>query len=617
MKEQEIKPYLPAMKPWAVMLLLLVIYHLIYRNFYPGPSGIGHDYSYIFPMLLDNYRWFLNNGWSVPWFTPGFCGGVPVFPDPQSMFYSLPQLLALFTDPLTAVYLNMLVFCGAGLFGMYLLLRHVFRCSDATALLGAGLFAFNGFFAYRMLVGHLPFHGVMLAPWLALALLWSPESSRYAGPARLIAGVLGGAVLAYWVNAGMATMVPPTLIAIAGIVAIHGIAGGSWRGFGYRCLLVGIVGLGLSLSKISAVFAFMDAVPRTGYLLPGMDSVWQAVRLAATSLFLSPSDIAQGAQPHMANVQWFMDRHELEYGVTIVPVIIALLVLAFWCWRVLRGATKLTMLAPARLGWMLLLGVVLMVPIAVNTYTPDWNAFLKQLPFISSASNLFRWFYIYVPLVAVATAILLERAPLSQQVRTGLALSALAAALALHIATDQQYYKNQPYQPTPIVTAYNEMLASHKVKPISGIAVHRDQQGKILMTGFRNDMVAEGLSQLACYNPVFGYRLENFPVKTLHPGPLSDVSDGRFNVKDPACYVFPAENACAPGDHFTVSRLEDAKRFTRYVPYYFVRSQRQVWADRVTGIAVYVAPLLLLAGIVWWWLASRAPVRPDGGDKIT
>lgn len=616
MKEQEIKPNLPTIRPWAVMILLLVIYHLIYRNFYPGPAGIGHDYSYVFPMLLDNYRWFINNGWSVPWFTPGFCGGQPIFPDPQSMYYSLPQFLALYTDPLSAVYLNMLVFSGAGLSGMYLLLRHVFRCSPATALLGAGLFAFNGFFAYRMLVGHLPFHGVMLAPWLALALLWSPDSPRHAGPARLMAGVLGGAVLAYWVNAGMATMLPPTLIAVAGLMAIHGITGGSWRGFGYRLLLAGIIGLGLSLSKISAVFAFMDNMPRTGYLLPGMDSVWQTVRLAATSLFLSPPDIAQVAKEHMANVQWFMDRHELEYGMTMVPVIIALLVLASWCWRASRGAMKFTMIAPARLGWMLLLGVVLTVPIAVNTYTPAWNAILKQLPFIGSASNLFRWFYIYVPLVAVATAVLLERAPLPQPLRTGLALSALAAALALHIATDQQYYKNQPYQPATIVSAYDEARASHKAKPISGIAVHRNQQGQILMPIFRNDMVAEGLSQLACYNPVFGYRLEHFPVKTLHPGPLAEISDGRYNLKDPACYVFPAENACAPGDHFTVSRRDDAKRFSEYQPYFFIRSQRQIWADRVTGITLYVVPLLLMGGIVWWW-KSKVSIRPDGGDKIT
>jgi hypothetical protein len=127
---------------------------------------------------------------------------------------------------------------------------------------------------------------------------------------------------------------------------------------------------------------------------------------------------------------------------------------------------------------------------------------------------------------------------------------------------------------------------------------------------FRNDLVATGLSQLRCYNPAFGYALEKFPRKTLHRGSIFEVVDGRLNLKDPACYVFPAENGCSPGDHFRLARKGDAERFSQYRTHPFARSRRQIWADRVTRIAVFLVPLLLL-GAGGWSIQRRAARRGD------
>jgi hypothetical protein len=600
------------MLPWAAMALLLLIHHLIHRGFFPGPKGVGLDYSFFLPMMLDNYHWYLVNGWwTPPWFTPGFCGGQPAFPDPQSMYHSLPQLLVLAMDPLAAVYATMLASTAAGLVGMYQLLRRVFRCGAATALLGAGLFAGNGFSASSLLLGHLTFHGVMLAPWLALALLGSPDEPRAFGPRSLVAGVLGGLLSAYWISSGMAVMLPPTLVSVVGVAALHGSTGGSWRGFARRFALVGAVGIGLSLSKLSAVLAFMEVAPRDYYLLPGMDSPWQALRLAAIALFLSPPDIAPIASEHLVNNQLNLGRGAFELGVTPVPVVVALVALGASLRRVWRtrsmGAAGA---APARLGWIAVLALVLAVPVAVNTYTPEWNAFLKRLPLLGSVSNLFRWYYVYIPLVAAGTAIALERAALGRRARTGLALALLAAALAFHVASDREFYRAQPYQPDVIVAAWGDARTSQRLPPIRGIGVFTDVSGAEVEPLFRNDLVATGLSQLRCYNPAFGYALEKFPRKTLHRGSVFEVVDGRLNLKDPACYVFPAENGCSPGDHFPLARKADAERFSQYRTHAFVRSRRQLWADRVTRVAVALVPLLLL-GAGGWAIRQRAARRGD------
>ena len=127
---------------------------------------------------MDGYFWYEANGLlSVPWFTPSFCGGLPKFPNPQALYFSVPQLLVFFVDPLQGIRLTLLLFGFVGLAGTYALLRRAFAVSRPVALFGGTLFLFNGLYAHRMLIGHLTFHSFMLVPVLALLLL------RPVGPA--------------------------------------------------------------------------------------------------------------------------------------------------------------------------------------------------------------------------------------------------------------------------------------------------------------------------------------------------------------------------------------------------------------------------------------------------
>jgi hypothetical protein len=82
----------------------------------------------------------------------------------------------------------------------------------------------------------------------------------------------------------------------------------------------------------------------------------------------------------------------------------------------------------------------------------------------------------------------------------------------------------------------------------------------------RNNALTHGASQLLCYEPLFGYRLEKFPIKTLRPGSVFAGQAGHLNLKNPVCYVYPLENACTPGDHFSIEQLEIAEAFVAYKP---------------------------------------------------
>jgi hypothetical protein len=159
--------------PLASFLLLLVTFNYIFGQFFPAKNGmIGNDYSFILPELLDGYFWFKSNGFFVPfWFTPSFCGGQPVLGYPQSEFYSIAQLLTVFFNPLSSVYVTVILFASIGFFGIYVLLRKCFGSSRQSAVFGGALFMFNGFFIHRMIIGHFGFHSVMLIPLISWLLL--------------------------------------------------------------------------------------------------------------------------------------------------------------------------------------------------------------------------------------------------------------------------------------------------------------------------------------------------------------------------------------------------------------------------------------------------------------
>jgi len=58
------------------------------------------------------------------------------------------------------------------------------------------------------------------------------------------------------------------------------------------------------------------------------------------------------------------------------------------------------------------------------------------------------------------------------------------------------------------------------VPEITAIGAFTDCSGRVALPLFRNDLLVKGASQLRCYEPLLGYRLEWFPKRQLHPGPI-------------------------------------------------------------------------------------------------
>jgi len=93
------------------------------------------------------------------------------------------------------------------------------------------------------------------------------------------------------------------------------------------------------------------------------------------------------------------------------------------------------------------------------------------------------------------------------------------------------------------------------------------------------DAFVLGNSQRDCYEPMFGYRRERLVTSTIHEGPALDEFDGSFNFKNPACYVFPEENHCRPGDNFPTFQRVQLEALLQRRPFAFAISSRQAAAN--------------------------------------
>jgi hypothetical protein len=164
------------------------------------------------------------------------------------------------------------------------------------------------------------------------------------------------------------------------------------------------------------------------------------------------------------------------------------------------------------------------------------------------------------------------------------------------LSADHAYYESEKYRPDVIQAGYAALASGLPVPPIQGVRLKlRDpSSGSFSASPFVNDQLVEGQSALECYNPIFGYHLEDSPVKTLHAGSPLDAENGALNFKNPACYVWPKANACLPGDQFRSDQEEALRRLLQYRPFDFQISLAQRIANTITAACLALSALVLL-----------------------
>ena len=550
--------------PGLVCAATLGTLWLIWGEFLPNGAGrLGVDYGFWVPNLLAGAFWHLNNPpFAMPWFSPSQCAGVPAHADPQGGYLSLPQLLAFVVPPMRAIQISFVIYAACGYAGTQVLAARCFGCSRPASLLAACVFTLNSFYAARMMVGHLSFAPFMLVPALTCCLLCGGFAVRFC----LAFGIL----LAVMLQAGMAVLVLPAYLTLAILVAMHALAtGASLRAPILRLAAGSALGLALCAGKLAAVFALMAHVPRDAYPLPGLPNIVLSAWMAVRCLFLWPT---AAMTSELVNSPLILEPHEFDYRVGPVPL---LLIAAGWlAWRRQQRAPATQRV---RLLWEAV-AVLLILPLALNTYAPGWTALLKHIPVLRSASSLLRWFAAYMLPAIIGAVLALDRLFARATARWLSATAGVAATVACLLLGDRAIYGASGlgvYDPTPVEASWRQATITGRVPPILRLAVPLAPSGQPDMSIARQNQLTQGASPLFCYDPVFGYRLEAFHQGSLHAGPILDetrVGDRtELNLKNPACYVFPGANACAPGDTFLASQRTAASNFAAYRPFAFAK----------------------------------------------
>lgn len=153
--------------PYLALLSAFLVVFFWFLN----AGFLGHDYFYFFPKLLDGKWHFARQGLRMFWYTAHFCGGFPEFANPQSMYYSLPQILVFFFDMWSAVQLTLLISMLIGYAGWYCVGRDLIRLHIHWAHVLALIISAHGFHFMHMVPGHVPFHSMPLIGWLLWLIL--------------------------------------------------------------------------------------------------------------------------------------------------------------------------------------------------------------------------------------------------------------------------------------------------------------------------------------------------------------------------------------------------------------------------------------------------------------
>jgi len=599
----------------AILPIILLGLGVAWLPYLPNSAGrIGADYSTWLPTLLAGFYWHLQNGlFSVPWFNPAQCGGVPLQADPQGAYFSLAQFLTFAFSPVRALQLNFLAYAAIGYAGCFQLAR-CFRLSTAASVLAAMLFAFNTLYAARMVVGHLSFSPFMLLPAAAACLIGASPSF----PVWVIRCCCFGLLLGAMVEGGMLVLLPPCYLSLLMVIALHAVVArnNSLAPLGRFATGTGL-GVLLCAGKLAAVLSLMAHIPRDAYKLPGYLNIGETLWITLRMVFIGPAD---DMHTHLANASVLFERHEFEYSVGPAALVL-LLAFALFCWR--RRAWP----APPQRLAMDALVFLLLVPLAVNTYGDTWTALLKTLPIIRNSSSLLRWFAAYILPVVLLCGVALDRLSGLAREKSAFLRSAPTPWLITGVAglvtlgaillSDRSAYGPGDigaYNPATMQTAWHDAAATRHVPPVSEIAVLKDEGGQIDKRSLlRQDVMAAGKSQLFCYDSLFGYHLEGFPQGTLHPGSVFERTaagagdGGGLNIKNPACYVFPGANACKPGDPFAAAAIDQATRFVSYRPFIW---RKPIWARAAdwAGYVLWPATLsALLAAIAARLISGRRP----------
>jgi len=514
-------------------ILVVVVFMIMYSNAaYPM---VGHDYRLFIPRLLDTYLHYKINGLSIQWYSPSFGGGLPAYPNPLQIQFSLTQLLTWFINPWQAIFASAAVYIIIGFLVTFLFLRNVLGLKPFSAILGASFFIANGFLLERLVVGHVNFltFPLIIVP---VFVLLSPKLPK------LLAGIflsLTVAAITYSGGVYIGVICVFTVLMVLPLVYFLKPDLFSWHRFIPVFLWGSVLSILLCGSKLYASAAYMHFFPRivrdeysvnwtTGllgmlYQLSGTMNILPIYHLVGkTNLpFLVRFQNYTGTQYRF----WELDT-------SLTPGLFILLGIGSWMlvFRKHRlDKRKLVQKAIATICLVFALALTASFATAKGIFFSQ----LRQLPFLQSLHANTRFTAAFILPLAILAAKSFDSWTRKWRYKWTIFL-AFIVLNAISIAGLWSYY----YLPldiqfratdVPFMIDTWEQISSGKTFQVKEIVPDMNDY-EVFM--YQSSNVSHH------YDPLFGNESELL-TPLVHEGPVFDIEDGYYNMTDPTSLVFP------------------------------------------------------------------------------
>lgn len=524
-------------------VLVLVLVLLVNRD-YPY---VGHDYRFFIARLVDTDLHIRLNGWSLQWYTPSFAGGVPAYPNPQHLEYSIVQVLTYFLDAWNAILIVIAAASAVGYYYSYRFLRDRLAFNAYASTLGALFFVGNGFYLEHMIAGHI---GFQLFPLGSVILYILTDTKRRILLNTLILALVFAMMLHHAgfiiliILAFSLLMVLPTLYLYKpDSLDLKRIL---WTGISASVLAAAI-----SSSKLYAATAFMQQFPRLisdVYNVSLPQALLGVLAQLIGLMTFTPLAVLAGVDTDLLSGSLY-NITGAKYGIWELDVSLSPVLLFFIFFGLATTLSELRRKGfskplPGKLLAMVLLILAIWVNLEMTLARGPIYALTKQLPVLQSLHVNVRFTAAFILPILIVGLFQMER---FLENKRSFAVYAILAALTI-TSVSSYFFLSQDlhsrHLDVTVLNEINERVRRGDTFPISQVLNIEDLDGFL-----------QNASSRQTYEVLFGYALEDFAPQT-HPGSVFEVDDGYFNMTNPASLVFPELNDTYPFERIKLSDRE-------------------------------------------------------------
>jgi len=588
---------------YFLVLFVLCIHQIIFQNLIIFDNAKVAEEHYLgLPNLVFGKIWYLKNGlFELPHFIVSQGGGIPLYADPQSVYFSIFQILILLNFKLeTVLKISFFLFSLIGFFGTYLLLRNLFKFDRYVSVFCATLFIFNGFFVNRYLIGHTALAYYNFLPLYCFLLFSSVLTKNlYVKKICLISSSIIFSILIFGGAIGIFVKFTYSIFILVLIFYIV------YRNFSIFLNLIYSILLSLliSLSSISYKIYFYSQFPRVIENTTILNNLGSFLYTSLTSFFLIPDPFFY-EKNQASNIKTYLSIGELEFGLSIVSLILLVVFLI----KIEKFYKKKDIVLYFLLFLAFLLPVFYIVEVSLI------SNFLSKIPILNATWTRNRWLLVYIFPLIIINAFVIKKIFSGKYTLIIIFILIPIFQTLLYHELRNKFYPDKSFRAKAVYSIVNlenfsNSLTKETVKKlhVKYIEYLEDQNRLDKNEGFMHNT-----SKLYSYSPIFGYRLEKLPLENIikkRANYFSEIKiqNGKYDLFNPICFLFPKENNCIPGDKFTIDQKDNFQKFVNYKPLDFNIPLKQIIANYVSLFSIII--LLITLSILIFLLVNSTILK--------